>query len=89
MEPAAGGNAARGRGRPSWPKKALAILAACLAFVPSGARASVGDAVTGSGHITRGGENRTFEFSVTKTADGRAQGMANSACQKRRLAPQH
>jgi len=55
----------------------LAVVAGCLALAPSGAMATGNDAVTGSGHITRGGENRTFEFSARRTAGGGAKGTAN------------
>lgn len=56
----------------------LAIVTACLTVAPSGAMASrSGVAAAGSGHITRGGENRTFEFSAKRANDGTARGMAN------------
>lgn len=57
---------------------ALALATGCLALgAPTATAGSVAVSAVGSGHITRGGENRTFEFSARETGDGTARGMAN------------
>jgi hypothetical protein len=48
-----------------------AILVPTLTAAPSG----VVNTATGSGHITSGGENRTFAFTARKYADGTATGQ--------------
>ena len=49
-----------------------ALLAQAVAAAPSGVVSSA----TGSGHITSGGENRTFAFSAQERANGAVNGQA-------------
>jgi hypothetical protein len=55
---------------------AVVGLAAVLAQSAPAASGGVVSSANGSGHITRGGENRTFAFAATKHADGTVTGQA-------------
>jgi hypothetical protein len=54
----------------------VAALVAMLAQAGAAAPAGVVRAATGSGHITSGGETRTFAFTATEWADGTVTGQA-------------
>lgn len=55
---------------------AVTALAAILAQAVSAAPGGVVSSATGSGHITSGGESRTFAFSARERADGTVKGQA-------------
>lgn len=55
---------------------AVTALAAMLAQAVTAAPSGVVSSATGSGHITSGGENRTFAFSAQERADGAVKGQA-------------
>jgi hypothetical protein len=55
---------------------AIGALTATLAPTVTAAPSGVVNSATGSGHITSGGETRTFAFTATKYADGTATGHA-------------
>ena len=55
---------------------AVVGLAAILAQAVPAASGGVGSSANGSGHVTRGGQERTFAFAATKDADGTVTGQA-------------
>ena len=54
----------------------IAALGAILAQTVTAAPGGVVHSATGSGHITSGGQNRTFAFTAREHADGTVKGQA-------------
>lgn len=57
-------------------KRTLAALAVPLVAAASALGAGSPVSASGSGHVTIGGENRTFSFTARTDADGRVKGQA-------------